>query len=226
MAVQSKTQRDERRDIPSVDQFDRPWHVVIEIKTGDPCHIGPAGWEDPLHTPIGRQAGEDAVARVPRGPHGYTLLGKVLVDFKLWVDRQRREEQGWKLNLFNIAQDTYKGKFDPRALEDDEYVMHLAGPKPWPPVAVLERCQRGDLNDPLTRQFLGLEPLGREARKALNRMTVEDFEAMAQPTDGEALVFPDEYKEFVSVVIKRGLAKTIGEAAELWRQHKAALAEA
>ena len=229
MAVQAKTQRDERRDIPSKDQFGRNWHVVIELKTGDHCHLSPAEWTDPLNTPVGRMQGGEYVVMVPKSPFGHSLLGQVAVNFKAWVDAQRREEQNWKLNLFNIAQDTYKGKFDPRELENDEYIMHLAGPKPWPPVAVLEQCQRAkpEKLDPRVRQYLGLDPLTREARHALNRMTVEDFEAMAGVSpENDADVVPTEYREFVAYVIRKKLAKNIGEAAEQWHQHKAALAAA
>ena len=224
--AQAKTQRDERRDIPSTDQFGRQWHVVIELKTGDPCHLGPAQWSDPLHTPVGRTQDGSYIVTVPKSPFGHSLLGQVVVDFKAWADVQRREDQNWKLNLFNIAQDTYKGKFDPRELENDEYVMHLAGPRPWPPVAVLERVQRNKQNDPLVKQFLGLAPMSREGRHLLNRLTVEDFEALAAVGDSPTDVIPTEYPAFVKYMIEKKLAKTIGDAAQLWQQHKAALAEA
>lgn len=221
MAVQAKTQRDERRSIPSEDQFGRLWHVEVEIKTGDPtCLISPIGFSDPLNTPT-------SMMRIPKHPqYGHAQLGKVEVDLKKWTDQQDQAENDWKLHLYNTAQDLLKGKFDPKTLEEDAYVMHQVGPKPWPPVTVLQRLRRKKLDDPLTRQFLGLDPMTLESRVALGKPTIEDFYTMAERA-GAKQEAPDNYNEFVAWSIKDAkIAKNITEAALLWRAHQAALAEA
>jgi len=230
--AKARTQKDYRRDFNAPDQYGRLWLATIEIATGDPTGmIEPAGWIDPLHTPQKYLTIRNAMAFAHSG-------APVHVDLDRWARDQQVHDEEWKRSFFAIGQKVYQNRFDAKdelrkigTPDEDEYLMSLAGPRPWPSVEVLLKARAGH------RKLLGLDPLDRETRKLLGQETLDDLEAGlvasaagtlspgAVPDTGQdtASTAPpsESYQEFVSRVMKAGEAKTMKEAAALWNAAKA-----
>lgn len=219
-----KTQADQRRDFNATDQFGRLWLVAIEVSTGDPCgQVDVAGWSDPLNTPqkyirVSNAFGIRAGNQSP-----------VHVDFEAWVRDQQDAEAEWKRSYYSIGQKVYQNKFNPKDFED-EYLLSLAGPKPWPSAEALLRARAGH------RKLLGLEPLDRATRKLLNMETIDDLEAglgaigsgndevavdAAAGNEDAPTNPPETWPQFLKRVVASGEAKNTQEAAALWNAAKA-----
>lgn len=205
------TQADERRSYNIADQFGRSWLIEIELKTGEPTGvIQPAGWTDPLRTPQ-----KYLRLKAPTQLGG----GGLYVDVDRWVEDHRQALTEWRKSLWIVGQQKYQNKFDPRVAEEDEFLLTMTGPKPWPSVEVLQAL-------PTDTGYQGKTPLTPTHRKALGVPTLEDLSAdlsatmpQAQPLEPGATT----YKAFLAEALKQG--KTMAEAAELWHLHKSALEE-
>jgi len=232
--MQAKTQRDYRRSMNAVDQYGRKWGLNIELATGDPCGgITTAGWSDPLRTP-------EKYLSVPR-ESGQPLWGRLKVDFERWVDDQQQAEREWKVRLWEIGQQKNPANFDAATAEQNEYLVSLAGPKPWPSSAALLEAAAGD------PALLGLAPMTRHAREILNIVAFEDIvgpmrgKVVEPEPEVEKVVptgpakkavepnapigggGPTTYQTFVKECLKAGRAKSVREAAALWQERKAAM---
>jgi len=229
--MQARTQRDYRRHMTAVDQYGRKWGVCIEIASGSPTSgIMPAGWFDPLRT-------HQKYITVPK-EQGQPVWGKVVVEFEKWVDDQQQAEREWKVRLWEIGQLKNPAGFDAATAEQNEYLVSLAGPKPWPSSAALLEAAAGD------PALLGLTPMTKHAREVLNIVAFEDIigalkgkpdEPEAEkvvPTKPMKTVAPDApiggggpttYQTFVKECMKAGRAKSVKEAAVLWQERKAAM---
>lgn len=219
MARALRTQADQRRDINPLDQFGRKWSMTIEIITGDPTGgIFPAGWSDPLKTPM-------KYIKVRRTPEGQSELGRVLVDFPSWVEEIRHEDGLWYQQLYENAIAKY-ATIDPAkvaTLDRDPFLLRLTGPKPWPSIEVITAAMQGD------RGFLGLEPLTPKHRAMLNMSTIEDLKAGATmpeaPVTRDLSTPPESYKEFIRWAYETGAAPPgdLKRVGELWQAHRANL---
>lgn len=242
-----KTQRDYRRHMTVVDQFGRKWALTIEIATGDPTGvIMPAKWRDPLRTPL-------KYLTVPK-EQGQPVWGRITCDFEQWVNDQQASEREWKVRLWEIGQLKNPGGFDAATAEQNEYLLSLAGPKPWPSSLALLEAAAGD------PALLGLAPMTKHAREMLNKVAFEDIvgefkkKVVGAESEGDGTVTehleggetrrvgvprkpveptaciggagPTTYQDFVKETMKAGLAKNVKEAAVLWQQRKAAMAAA
>jgi hypothetical protein len=201
-----KTQADFRRDINPRDQFGRKWSACSEIGTGEPTGgIFPAGWTDPLRTPI-------KYLGVPKNDDGQAEIGKLRVDFDRWVSDQRKEEQDWYASLYQIALNKNVDiPSDVSVLEKHPILKGLAGPKPWPPVEAIDAAKSGD------RRLLGFEPLTKVERTLLSALTLEDMKTPTTPTT-------ETYQEFVSRAMASGMVPPgdLKAAAALWQEHRKA----
>ena len=232
--MQAKTQRDYRRSMSAVDQFGRRWSLSIELASGAPTGgIRPGGWVDPLRTP-------QKYLTVPK-EYGQPVWGRITTTFETWVDDQQAAERDWKVRLWEVGQLKYDKRFDAATAEQDEYLISLAGPKPWPSSAALLEAAAGD------PALLGLAPMTRHAREMLNIVAFEDIVGpmrgtvnAEEPAPVKVPVVPKvvapqaqiggggptTYPQFVKETMKAGLAKSVKEAAALWQQRKAAMATA
>lgn len=228
----AKTQRDYRRSLVAVDQYGRKWGVNIELATGDPCGgVTSAGWADPLRTP-------EKYLNVPK-EYGQAIWGRIVVNFEQWVTDQQAAERDWKVRLWEIGQEKQGSKFDAATADRDDYLLHLAGPKPWPSSLALLEAAAGD------PALLGLAPMTKHAREMLNIVAFEDIVGpmKGQPSEPEpervAVPLkaveptaqiggggPTTYQAFVKETMKAGLARNVKECAVLWQQRKAAMAAA
>jgi hypothetical protein len=225
--AQAKTQADKRRDMNLTDQFGRSWLAAIDRETFDPVgQVTPAGWADPINTPA-------QYLKIPRDAANNPQMGRVEVDMARWITDQTNATRDWKVRLWNIGRHEQKNAFDPKTAEQDEYLVHLAGPKPWPSPAVLKQARDGD------QRLLGLEPLDRAARILLDLVELEDLEfvtgadlqaAKDAETDEERLshkapapLNTANYKEFMAACLERKIP--MAEAAKLWREFKGELAK-
>lgn len=219
--AQTRTQQTQRRDINPKDQFGRKWSMAIELATGDPCGgIFPAGWTDPLRTPMKYLA-------VPRNEEGQAEIGRLRVDFDTWTAEHEDEERRWYQQLHANARDVYK-RLDPTEvarLEQDKFLLDLTGPKPWPSPAVIRAAKNGD------RQYLGLEPLDVAHRVALGRETIEDLKAgipapAPEPVAADTTLPPEKYSDFMAWAFKRHPGITLKDVGEMWQAHRKHLAAA
>jgi len=225
-----KSQRDQRAAFNGTDQHGREWLYEVELKTMDQtAEMRPAGWTDPLRTPI-------KWVKLVRNPKTrQPIFDKVRILWREWISEQRRALEEWKLNLWNVANDLSSGLLNTEQMEADPRIVKMAGPKPWPPVEALEAAANGH------RGFLGIVPthlvdgrpnpdaLAVEARKVLGIVYLEDFENDAVTTDAPPVqqnvpIPTATYNEFLKDCLSRGM--TMAQGAELWRTHKANLKEA
>lgn len=209
-----KGQPDQRRNLNAKDQFGRSWGLTIEIATGAPTGvICPAGWGDPMNTP-------QKYMKVPKDEHGQPMWGRIEVDFTTWLDEQVQREREWRVQLWQIGQDKLGVKFDAKSAEEDEYLLHLVGPKPWPSSAAILAAMEGD------PALLGLTEMTPRGRKMLGIVRLEDLveraPVEAQPELREEVVNLT-YREFVSRMSKAG--KNLKDISAAWQEHKAALKE-
>jgi hypothetical protein len=223
-----KSQRDYRRAFNAEDQHGRPWLYEVELKTMDQtAEMRPAGWTDPLRTPIKH-------VKLLKQKNGQPIFDKVRIQWREWVGEARRAMEEWKLNLWNVANDLSSGLMTTDQMEADPRISKMAGPKPWPPVEALELAMGGHaglLGTVPTHLADGRpnsDPLAVEARKLLGIVYLEDFdtptpEPLADAPPAGAPIPTTSYQAFVGDCLKRG--KTMSEAAELWRDHKASLKE-
>lgn len=229
-----KTQRDDRQDRNVRDQFGRVWLATIDKRCGDfTGPVEPAGWDDPLRTP-------QKYLRPVKDEFNQFSFGTLEVRFKEWIADQRVSEKDWKQSLWEIGQQKYGVKFEPHKAEDDDWLMHLAGPKPWPSSALLQVAQTGKFPG-----LLGLRPLEAGESVALG-LRPEDTEQAADAVAGLLAQLGDSdegtgerqdapatrpsapakktssYTEFVRTSIESGRARNVEEAAALWRERKQA----
>jgi hypothetical protein len=218
----------------AVDQYGRKWAVTLEIASGSPTSgIQPAGWFDPLRT-------HQKYLTVPK-EQGQPVWGKVVINFEQWVNDQQQAEREWKVRLWDIGQLKNPGGFDASTAEQNEYLVSLAGPKPWPSSVALLEAAAGD------PALLGLTPLTKHAREMLNIVAFEDI---VGPMRGKAVEpepempkvvpttppvkalestasigggGPTTWATFVKETMKAGLAKNTKECAVLWNERKAAM---
>lgn len=231
MAQKGLSQADKRRDMNLRDQFGRLWLAAIEKESFEPTgHLQPAGWSDPLRTP-------SQYLRIPRDEYQNPQIGRVEVDFKRWQKDQTDAMKEWKIRFYNIGREQKKHAFDPAKDEQDEYLLHLVGPKPWPAPAIVAEAAANKTKR--ATQFLGLADLDRDTRMLLGYVELEDLEAIAngkllsedeaeaelkgRGQDGRPKFNTGSYKEFTAACLKRGI--TMKKAAELWKDLKAATGE-
>ena len=210
-----KSQRDYRGSFNGTDQHGREWLYELELKTMDQtAEMRPAGWTDPLRTPIKYVQ----LLRQPKTKQ--RIFDKVRILWREWASEARRALEDWKLNLWNVGQDLSSGLLTTAQLEADPRIVKMAGPRPWPPVEAIEQAANGH------QGLLGIvpthlpdgrpnpDPLAVEARKVLGIVYLEDFDG---PTDGESQ--PDapavnepiqtvSYAEFLKDCLKRGMSRT------------------
>lgn len=202
------TQADDRRDTVCVDQFGRKWLAALERKTFEPTGgIFKAGWDDPLET-------HQRYLKAPRDAFGNPQMGQIRVDFEGWIKDQQTALQEWKQRLWDIGQEKQQNKFDAKTAEQDEYLLHLTGPKPWPSHVVLLKAMSGH------KGYLGLAPMTKEDRVLLGRLTIEDLQDVAEPSGTDVTPRAASYREFIREEMKAG--KTMAQAAEAWQQVKQA----
>lgn len=225
MADKRKTQADYRLDLNPKDQFGRKWLVVVEKETMDICGEALPAWEtakdrprDPLRTPMN-------FVRLVRNDVGQADTSRCVVDYDAWVEQQRQATQLWYERLNENALLVYKAIEMGADLEHDPILAKLTGPKPWPSIEVVEAARDGD------RQFLGLEALDREHRAAIAQLTLADLKAMpavpkAPEITGDEDTVPDNYQDFLKWAFKKGGAKDLKQAAQLWSEHRKNLVEA
>lgn len=238
------SQADKRRDTNLTDQFGRRWLAAIDRDTWEPVgHISPA-WSvaddavsDPLHTP-------QQYLRVLRDDHGNPQINRLDIDIDRWIRDQETATKEWKTRLWNIGRDMQKNAFNPKTAEEDEYLLHLTGPRPWPSPAVLLRARKGD------KRLLGIDPMDRDTRILLGIVELEDLEAAANESEPKMLAHqagePEneeelaeqkkalmgkggvldtgDFKQFMSACLEKGI--TMKQAGKLWKEFKGALKEA
>ena len=194
-----------RRTSTLQDQFGREYSVTIEISTGDPCGlIALKGWGDPLRTPM-------KYLKIPREEDGSPLHGRIDVNLAQWIKDQTQSQLEWVRRLWEVGRHHYKNAFDAKTAEQDEYLLDLAGPKPFPTVAVLKMAMGGD------RKLLGLEPLDKEYRVLLNQPT--DADLLGEP-EYEYITQPESYRQFATRLMQEG--KKMEEVGVLWQEQKLA----
>lgn len=226
-----KSQRDHRRAFNAIDQHGREWLYEVELKTMEQtAEMRPAGWTDPLRTPI-------KYVQLLKQKNGQPIFDKVTILWKDWIADTRRAVQGWLLNLHSVGQELSSGLLTTAQLESDPRIAREAGPKPWPSAEAIEAASRGH------QGLLGIvpthttdgsrpnsDPLAVEARKLLGIVYLEDLGAEAAtepqkdaPPASESIP-TGSYQEFIRDCLKRG--KSMAEGAELWREHQRNLKEA
>jgi len=208
------TQQNMRMDRNARDQFGRLWLMSVEKKTNQPCGgIDSAGWSDPLKTP-------QKYLKVPKNEFGQFDSTRLDVRDKEWIIEQERAEREWRRSLLEIAQQKSPGGFTVETVEQNEWFMMLAGPKPWPSSAALKAAFI-DLRPGL----LGLEPLDADDRALLGLETLEDIEATvrkAAPPPEPTMPEPGlTWPEFYAFHAKHNKL-TLKDCQPLWKQYKAA----
>ena len=212
-----------RRNVNPVDQFGRKWLTAYEVANGESTGGWMITWGalgDPLRTP-------GKYIDFTRDESGQTEPKSCRVDFDRWIADVEQDERNWYYQLNQNAMHHYKrGSLTPEdaaKLDQDQFLMDLTGPKPFPSSDVLRMAKAGN------KRLLGLEPLTQKERALLRMPTLEDlqqptFEEHAPaPTDPAAV--PDTYPEFVSWVFKTKQVVDLKQAAQLWKEHRALLAE-
>lgn len=216
------TQRDTRDEGVFVDQFERPFLVTWEKKTGDPTgpiqrahfrDLNASGgverersWEDPLRTP-------QKYFSIPKNAYGMKELGRLHVDLEQFAKDQALGLRDWTNFLWANAEIEYPSqKPEPAKMEADPLLLRRTGPKPWPSADVVRIAMRG-AKDPLARQLLGLDPLGPEAKLMLGAPASTDI--LGAYVEQKADEAPVKWTEFVSWAIRTGKAKNLKECSEL-----------
>ena len=202
-------QADQRRSFNPRDQFGRKWLGCLELASGDLCEIVPAGWMDPLRTPV-------KFIHLATTEEGQTDMSRVVVDMAAWLREIREHELAWYEELHRNALHVYRA-VDPKdvpTLDQDRFLQDLTGPKPFPGSAVIQQALEGD------RQYLGIAPLDRAHRGKLRMNTLEDLRAEPEPEVVDATpTAEDTYQTYLARAMKAG--KTMKEAAGLWNARKA-----
>ena len=200
---QARFQSQTRVPTNLIDQHGREYLVSIDLKTGDPTGgIDRCGFSDPLKTP-------NKYLVVPR-KGGRPQYGKLNVAFDRWIQDQTQAQLEWVRRLWEVGRQHYKNKFDAKIAEQDDYLLDLAGPKPFPTVEVLKMAQAGD------GKLLGFEPLDREYRILLNQPTNADLLGEPEYEDPQ----PESYQQFATRLMKEG--KKMEEVGALWQEQKLA----
>src|SRR3990167_4659401 len=166
-----------RRDRNVKDEFGRLWLVSFETTpTGGGSNmptgqITPAGWADPLGMP------QEYLA-IPKGEFGEWDRNRITVipGMVRWLEQQRAAELVWRQELRKEGVKRYKEAFDPVKANEDEVLLDVVGPRPWPLATVIAAALKGD------KGYLGIEPLSREQRNVLGKETLEDLGFAPQPT--------------------------------------------
>ena len=223
MPGQPITQQDQRDEYDLDDQFGRTWHVTVEKITGDSTgatnRVG--GWDDPLRTP-------QQFIRMRKGARRNAVLS-VEIAMQEWIEQQQREEEIWVRRMQEVAIGLYK-KFNPEDvphLENDAMVRAATGRKPWPSSVVLEAAMAGD------RQYLGLEKLDTEHRKALGLPVLLSRDVIAKadvsvphPVAETISPPPDNYPDFVQWAFKTQGVRSLTEVGKMWQDHRTRMKEA
>ena len=189
----SKTvdQSKQRRNVIATDQFGREWAFSIELITGDPCGgIVPHGWSD-------LQGIHQKYLKVPR-KNNMPVAGRIEIDFDRWINDQKAADKGWMQVLNEEGRRFYKkpSPQDVREWTKDDMLLEMAGPRPYPPVVILEKWKAGN-------HTFGTEAEATESEEPFKEMTYQQFLSQAMKKDG----------------------KTMAEAAAAWKVHKENLAE-
>ena len=190
-------QAKQRRGVRLEDQFGRWWGTSIEKTTGDPCSgIAPwGGWTDPLNTP-------NAYLRVPKHEDGMPIPGKLRVAFPEWIASVRGSEDDWDMAIQQAGKETYKITTREERLDwpNDPVLQGVAGPRPYPPVEILEKARDGD------RQLLGL-----------------NMDVKTKSIHAEDMTYLEFVKE--NRCDELGKSRQMSEVGRLWRLHNAYLVE-
>ena len=216
-------QADWRRDRNIRDNYGRLWLVSFETgpegQGGSQMPTGqilPAGWADPLGTP-------QVYFRIPMGEFGEPDRNKLQCDLRPWFLTQRDAEREWRTRMNQIGQRQYKSSYNPKTAEEDELLMSLAGPKPWPPSSAIQRAMKGD------KGLLGLAPLSPADRVLLGKETAEDLGFAEEPVFAESnpalpptpkTKKPMTYWKFVKHMKAEGVTD-VAEIREHWQVYKA-----
>ena len=223
------TQQDTRDEGVFVDQFERPYLVCWEKKTGDPTgqidrahfrELNASGgvvrevpWDDPLRTP-------QKYFHIPKTKYGMKELGRLFVDLEQFARDQATAVRDWVNFLWANAEIEYPSqKPTPSAMETDPLLLRRTGPKPWPSADVIRIAMKG-ASDPMARQLLGLDPLGPEARLMLG--SPDPGDAIGTYVEQKAERPPLKWTEFVSWAIRTGQATNLKECSALREKLKAA----
>lgn len=210
-------QADDRRSLNPRDQFGRLWALCIEVRTGEPTGaVLPAGWSDPLRTPM-------HLVTMLKTEFGQVDLGRVQVNFDQWIGEIEHAEQKWYERLHEIALSKYSS-LDPERvphLDQDQLLLRLTGPKPFPSSEALKRAKGGE------KGLLGMEPMTQEQRALLKMQTLEDLKApLPKKAEEHAPVTsgpPDTYQEFVRWAFATEKGMDLTKVAALWKDHRANL---
>ena len=211
------TQQDWRTDVNPMDQFGRLYLASIEKDTMDVTGGIDKCFDDPLNTPM-------KYLKLER-KRGKPVWDSLLVQGKEWIADTVAGEKEWKANLWRIGREMHKQAFKPKEAEQDEYLLSLTGPKPFPSSDALKVA----FGKPCAaqRQLLGLDPMGREGRALLGKESLEDMETAHaeerrgiphEPPASERIA--DTWPSFLAARRKEG--KSFKEAGELWRSAKGA----
>jgi hypothetical protein len=124
----------------AMDDLGRPWLMAIELKTGDPTgHILPCRGEPQWRGVTDDQIPPQQYLGVPKDQWGQPAWGRLEIDWDHWRDDVDRALKAWQANLWRLGQKVYQSKFDPKTAEEDDYLMTLAGAKPVPALADLDK---------------------------------------------------------------------------------------
>ena len=218
------SQRDTRDQGVFEDQFGRPYLVTWEKKTGDPTGLiahahfpGNIPWDDPLRTP-------QKYLAIPKSKYGLKEVGKLVVNLDQFATDQADAMRAWTNFLWHNAEIEYPSqKPEPAAMERDPLLLRRTGAKPWPSPDIIRIAMRG-VEDKLARQFLGLDPLGPEAKLMLGTPDPADAldTYLADRADGP----PETYKEFVSWAFRTNQVTNLKEVGALWALRHAPAAKA
>lgn len=229
MPTEIVTQRSTRDEGIFEDQFDRPYLVVWEKKTGDPtgqidrAHfqtkdsggrvLTETPWNDPLNTP-------QKYLSVPKNKFGQKMAGHLYCDLRQYAADQRAALREWTNFLWANAEIEYPSqKPVPSEMERDPLLLRRTGPKPWPSHEVVLVAARG-VEDAMARQLLGLDPLGAEARLMLG--TPDSQDVIGDYVEKRADEAPVRYTEFVAWAIRTQRAHNLKEVSVLWDEQKKA----
>lgn len=209
------TQADQRRGFNPRDQFGRKWLAQIELASGDLCEVLPAGWSDPLRTPV-------KFIRMAR-VEGQTDMSKLVVDTATWRMVVEQDERVWYDQLIQNALLKNVDITDLAELERHKILLGLTGPKPFPSSEILKAADEGD------QQYLGIAPLDAEHRAKLGLSTLADLKApraapVAVPPVDDSQP-PEKYQDFVSWAQRTGRVQPgdLKHIGQLWKQHRDSL---